>query len=157
MLSNILSRNSDNEFLGSLCRSAARDGNKRINLWQGCDQKTLLSCDNNSNFSVKIEESQVEDIGPRNNFAVLKEQSIGCCNYTVNLAIELNVLCLVSLKKIDFREMGVISQELQIYEFVEQSLGGCEVYRSILQLYQVQMSNGSYILIKEPFTRSLMK
>lgn len=51
--------------------------------------------------------------------------------------------------------MSLISQELQMYEFLEQRLQGSETYRNILQLYQVQMSSGSYILIKEPYTENL--
>lgn len=44
--------------------------------------------------------------------------------------------------------MSFISQELQIYEFVEQVLSNRDSYHNILELYQVQTTNNSYLLIK---------
>lgn len=66
----------------------------------------------------------------------------------MELAIENTMRCVVSLKEIWFRDMSAISQELQMYEFLEQKLGSSDAYCNILELYQVQMSNGSYLLIK---------
>lgn len=52
---------------------------------------------------------------PRNNFIIISDQTIESNGYTVSLAIENLMKCLVSLKKVSFREMSDISQELQMY------------------------------------------
>jgi hypothetical protein len=42
-----------------------------------------------------------------------------------------------------------------MYDFVERNLRGSEIYGNVLQLYQFQMSNSSYIFIKEPYSQSV--
>lgn len=51
--------------------------------------------------------------------------------------------------------MDLIAREIQIYEMISQrkDMAGC--FPNVLSLYQIQIFKNSYLLIKEPFTRTL--
>ena len=83
------------------------------------DRQTILSQnDALSESSLKIEESELYELDPHNNFTLIKNKTITSSTYTLDLAIENTLKCVVTLKEVGFREMSVISQELQMYEFL---------------------------------------
>ena len=62
---------------------------------------------------------------------------------------------LVCLKEVSFKDMAKVSLEIQLYERIKFEMQGCECSKNILELYQTQLSNGSYIMIKEPYSKAI--
>jgi hypothetical protein len=93
ILSNIFSRKSSNESdrsaISQSRSNAELSGLEEVNIWHNHYKETIMSRSNgaNSNCSVKVEVSEIYDIDPRSNFAVLRHKSLQNTEQCINLAV----------------------------------------------------------------------
>lgn len=63
-------------------------------------------------------------------------------------ALENNLHMIVSLKEFLSTDPRLVVEEIYVYELIEKYFSNSEEYCNILELYQVQRSEGTHILIK---------
>ena len=128
---------------------------KVTHLWHDQDRLTIVSRENDleEEKSMRVEESIVCEHECSHNFLGIEQSAFETDEYSLKLGLEVNIGCIVSLKEIDLSRMNLIASELNMYSILEKDNSPMNLAKkNILELYQVQMTAGSYLLIKEPFS-----
>lgn len=138
-------------------KSRATNLLKVTHLWHEHDRYTIVSRENDQEEerSLRVEESVICEHEFKHNFKELEGTTFRSGHYELRLACEVEVGCIVSLKEVDLSKMNLIAAELSIYTILENEGYKSEARRNILELYQVQISGGSYLLIKEPYLHNI--